>query len=240
MKSTSPIVTRLIALDTLKTWSLIATLFGDLDGVELSGTQIRDLLGDIGIKPEAIRVALHRLKSDGWIVATKQGRAAIYQMSPSAKAETQAVAPDIYRQRVKYPQGWAFEYSAEAPTSRNAIVLQKNLCVVPVSTASNDDNSLLLRPRTPDVPDWVAAQLVSGSLVDLAAGLARLLHQADHLRTPQEQTMYRLLVLHHWRRIALRDGSWAHVHFFPDGAIARCHAQVTAYLHRTDRIRLDG
>ena len=51
-------VTELVALDTLKTWSLIVTLFGDLEEKELSGAQIRTLLGHIGIKPEAIRVAL--------------------------------------------------------------------------------------------------------------------------------------------------------------------------------------
>ena len=71
------ITDRLLGLESTKTWSLIATLFGDLDGDELSGKALWSLLAPLGIKPEATRVALHRLKKDGWIVAKKAGREAI-------------------------------------------------------------------------------------------------------------------------------------------------------------------
>lgn len=239
MKSSDPIVDQLVSLDSLKTWSLIATLFGDLRGDELSGTQIRELFAGIGIKPEALRVALHRLKSDGWIEATKQGRMAIYHMSPSARAETQAVAPDIYRQTVKFPLGWVFELTPEAAQSTGGISLGRSLSIVPVTETRSKGDSLLLAPQHTDLPSWLAEHLVSARLIDLADGLDGLLRQIEGRAVLQDQTLVRLLVLHQWRRIALRSGSWAHAYFYPEGAIARCHKRVTGFLQATDRIALD-
>ena len=130
-------VTELAALDTLKTWSLIVTLFGDLEKEELSGAEIRTLLEHIGIKPEAIRVALHRLKSDGWITASKQGREAIYEMTNMARAETKAVAPDIYRKNVKHQGRWRFCLVPDALESADAIMINQNLALLPSEAAKD-------------------------------------------------------------------------------------------------------
>lgn len=236
MPAPHPIIAQLVALDTLKTWSLIATLFGDLDGDELSGSQIRMLLGHIGIKPEAIRVALHRLKSDGWIESQKNGREAVYCLSAMAQKETDDVAPDIYRKTVKYPDGWCFQLAEEAPTSKNMILLNKNLFLVPIGNPADASNSLLLTANEPDLPDWVAASLVSKNLVQLAADLRSKVGQFAELESDLDRMAFRLLVLHHWRRIALRIGSWAHVSFCPDGEIALCHRVVIELLDQTDKI----
>ena len=64
----------LSALEPIKTWSLIVTLFGDLNGQPVTGKQLGAILGRVGIKTEAMRVALHRLRKEGWIVSTKIGR----------------------------------------------------------------------------------------------------------------------------------------------------------------------
>jgi hypothetical protein len=48
----------------------------------------------------------------------------------------------------------------------------------------------------------------------------------------------RLLVLHYWRRMALRSGSWALIALEPEGVLARCHASVTAYLANSPRVAL--
>ena len=88
MTPTTALIEDLSSLETIKTWSLIVTLFGDLDGepqVVLSGKDIGAILGHIGIKPEATRVALHRLKRDGWIDTQRAGREVFYSLSDRGK-----------------------------------------------------------------------------------------------------------------------------------------------------------
>ena len=61
----------------LKVWSLIVTLMGDRLRLNAGAIQNRDLtaiLGLLGITPQAIRVAVHRLRRDAWIVTEKSGR----------------------------------------------------------------------------------------------------------------------------------------------------------------------
>ena len=194
--SPHPVIMQLVSLDTLKTWSLIVTLFGDLNGKQLSGRQIRLLLGYIGIKPEAIRVALHRLKSDGWILATKQGREAIYEMSPMALAQTHTVAPDIYCQTPKYNDRWCFELFEVAPLSKDAILLNKNLAVTPVTGRVLENDSLMLVSKSADLPLWIEEALVSENLLQLAGYLETIVPRYTELSDAQDQTVFRLLILH--------------------------------------------
>ncbi len=231
-----PLIAQLVALDTLKTWSLIATLFGDLNGQQLSGAQIRNVLGHIGTKPEAIRVALHRLKSEGWIVATKQGREAIYTMSPMALDETKTVRPDIYNQSSKYQNGWCFELFQENPSSSEAILLGKNLAICPVCERTQAPDVLPLTAQGAPLPKWVEAMIAPDNLVALAAALASIIPHFADLTDPKDKVLFRLLVLHHWRRIALRRGSWAHASLLPEGPIAVCHSWVTRFLEAEDKI----
>ncbi|MEL6954348.1 MAG: hypothetical protein AAFN09_15900 [Pseudomonadota bacterium] len=229
-------IAELVGLDTLKTWSLIATLFGDLDGEELSGAQIRRLLSHIGLKPEAIRVALHRLRSDGWIVSTKQGREAVYRMSPTARAETRTVAPSIYRDPAEPAEPWQFELFRDAPTNPRAILLNRNLGLVPGGAGNSDPETLALRLDGATLPAWVESSLVSDHLRDIAQRLSALAAGYTGQAREIDALTTRLLVLHHWRRIALRPGSWAHASLLPQGAIARCHVAVFDFLARTERM----
>jgi phenylacetic acid degradation operon negative regulatory protein len=236
VQATHPILSRLVALDPLKTWSLIFTLFGDLEGSELTGTQIKTLLGHIGIKPEAIRVALHRLKSDGWIVATKRGREAVYRMSEMAIAETAAVTSDVYLKTPLAQETWCFRLIEEAQPSKDVILLNRNLSIVPVAEATSDADALVLVPQSQEFPDWIAKALIPERMAALANDLCALIQEYGALTDARDKTVFRLLVVHHWRRIALRKGSWAHASFLPRGPVARCHAEVTRFLSETDRI----
>lgn len=212
------------------------TLFGDLDGDELSGSQIRRLLGHIGIRPEAIRVALHRLKSDGWILASKQGREAIYRMSPMARSETNAVAPDIYQEAKKNEDGWQFHLVQNVQTTIDTIRLGRNLVLSPTGSRVNADESLVLNAQNESIPAWVAEMLVTEKILQLARELLGVVTSSPDLENDLDKLVFRLLVLHHWRRIALRSGAWAHAHFVPGGDIALCHAKVAGFLAATDRI----
>ena len=60
-----------------RVWSLLVTIFGDLalaKDARLSGASVNALTAAIGIKPEATRVASHRLRKEGWIESHRTGR----------------------------------------------------------------------------------------------------------------------------------------------------------------------
>ena len=60
-------IAQLTDLQNLRVWSIIVSLFGDLaqkTGDQISGTTLTQIITPMGIKPEAIRVALHRLRKE--------------------------------------------------------------------------------------------------------------------------------------------------------------------------------
>ena len=241
MQAPNRLVASLVELETIKIWSLIVTLFGDMAGDELTGTQIRALLGHIGIKPEAIRVALHRLKSDGWITADKRGREAVYRLSAKGRRETDAVIEDVYRQNVKFPEGWRFLLVKDVSAPAGSITITRELVLVPAALAAHVENGLVLESHGRDLPNWIEECLVPRPLLRIAEALTTILVSASptgpDVAKPDEIAL-RLLVLHHWRRLALRPGSWAHIGLLPDGVLANCHAVVTAFLEKGKRLSL--
>ena len=82
-----------------RVWSLLVTIFGELaqdQNAEISGQTLRDLLDVIGVRPEAMRVALHRLRNEGWIDSRKTGRRSDYFLTPLGLTESMAASPLIY------------------------------------------------------------------------------------------------------------------------------------------------
>ena len=239
MQSQYPGIKRLVELETLKTWSLIVTLFGDLNGEELTGGQIRSLIGHIGIRPEAIRTALYRLKSDGWIISEKRGREALYKLSHQGREQTEAVTANIYGQSGRYPDGWQFVYQKDIPSNFNGISLCKDLYVVPVlkntSTSSDSQQCLTLNLADKAVPEWFLEQLVPEPVQRNAKALIDTVSNNPAIYTGQDALVVRLLVLHHWRKLALRPGSWAHMWFDSSGLLKNCQYAVTSFLHDTPR-----
>ena len=232
-----PLVTRLVELETLKTWSLIVTLFGDLDGDALTGAQIRAVLGHIGIKPEAIRVALHRLKTDGWIDVTKRGREAVYGLSPMGRRETDAVRGDIYARTVKHPEGWDFVLVRDRHTPGDGIALTRELSVAPRRRNSEEIEMLRLTASEAALPNWVEDALAPKKIQHIASMLVNVLDLTGSMEPhSRDKICLRLLILHHWRRLALRPGTWAQIGLLPNGRLAHCHKRVTEFLEKQPRI----
>ncbi len=244
MQSKDPGIRQLVELESLKTWSLIVTLFGDLNGKELTGSQIKSLLGHIGIKPEAIRTALYRLKSDGWIISEKRGREAFYKLSRKGREQTQAVTDDIYGQSRRYPDGWQFVYHKDEPSTNDAISLSKDLFVVPVEQTTRADNDahqcLSLKLVDKQIPDWFVAKLAPEPIQRNASALIDVVSNNAINYIEQDALALRLLVLHHWRKLALRPGSWALMWFVPSGVLTTCQQAVTMFLQDTSRINAES
>lgn len=239
MPEPHPFIADILQIETPKTWSLIATIFGDLDGDALSGKQIGTLLGNVGIKPEASRVALHRLRHDGWVVSQKFGREVNYTLSDHGRAETFAAQRDVYRRDVKFAEGWqVFALDPEdGDTSAQGILLGKNLILAPRRESVADALPLFLAEGP--LPPWVEACLVPSHMLEQAAILRELAERFDLLHgqlTLADATTTRLLFLHYWRKMALRMGVWAHIGLLPQGDMARCHRAVTDVLSKTPKI----
>lgn len=236
-----PVLVELAGLDRLKTWSLIVTLFGDLEGISLTGKQIGHFLADVGIKPEAARVALHRLKKDGWIETRKDGREVRYRMSDHGLRETASVSTDVYRQDVKYPEGFRLflvdEDDGAGPMPKSAIHLFRNILLVPARSPDIPENAVPLVSENP-LPQWVLSRLVSPALCRLATRVSaccQAFRESRETFSQDEGNAVRLLVLHHWRKMALRPATWAHIALQPGGALAVCHLEATALLAQLRR-----
>ena len=235
MQPIHPLVQKLLDIETLKTWSVIVTLFGDFEGDHLTGNQIKDTLGPLGIKPQAIRVALHRLKADGWITAEKQGREAIYRLAPKGRLETDTAAKDVYRQDIKFSNGWQFYLFQHEMENTFAIPITKELLAAPVEVSNDLDMGYSLAPVRRNIPVWIEERLVPQHLLQNARAILAVLETVSttDLDLPESDAVcLRLLVLHQWRRLALRHGTWAHISLLPDGPLATCHTAVTAFLRR--------
>jgi phenylacetic acid degradation operon negative regulatory protein len=221
MKPSDRLIEDLIALAFPQVWSLVVTIFGDLAGEPMMGKDLQALLGQMGVKPEAVRVAMHRLKNDGWITTTRYGREVTYHLSDHGRDETMRARKDIYRRDEKFAGGWRVIVTPdEQPAIGPVIRLSKTVTLIPKGSQIPDNGLALALDET--LPQWVQDALVPPHLFSLASGLLSLVSQP----VPVDDAVVRLLVLHHWRKLALKDGVWAHISLVPNGVCAQCHRKV--------------
>ena len=103
------IVQELTGCGKSRTWSILVTIFGDLaqnPEDEISGPLLSSLTQLIGIKPQAMRVALHRLRRDGWIVTEKFGRTSKHRLSEFGLNQSVIASPRIYARAIVMPDKW--------------------------------------------------------------------------------------------------------------------------------------
>ncbi|MEW7009177.1 hypothetical protein [Lentilitoribacter sp. EG35] len=238
VKTPRQYIDELLKLETIKVWSLIVTLFGDLgreEPVSLAGKDIRYLLGHIGIKPEAIRVALHRLKKDGWIVSNKVGRQSIYRLSENGILQTRLAYKDVYREDVKYDAGWKLQLQMDDTCDEHLPKLQvfKNVVWVPCGVDQSQSTTMEVTIDIDNVPDWFLERTIPNNIKVTAENYLSATKQlSTSLKSfdEQDRAAIRLLALHHWRKMALRDNTWLHIWLFKNGVFAQCHSAICSLL----------
>jgi phenylacetic acid degradation operon negative regulatory protein len=212
-------ITQLTDLQNLRVWSIIVSLFGDLaqmPGDQISGTTLTQIITPMGIKPEAIRVALHRLRKDGWIESSRSGRASVHFLTEFGRNQSAAVTPRIYARSPQPPDSWhlliAEDNSGQAALEETLLLPQYTqvnrrtaLGYGPAPTGLDD---LFVATVTDlSVPSWLQARLFPQDLVEacksLHDALSRIPPPEEDLNPVQVATL-RTLIVHHWRRIALR------------------------------------
>ncbi len=257
--SSAELFTRAVALLTtqgdLRVWSVIISIFGDLalnrDDV-ITGALLTRLTTLMGLKPEAVRVALFRLRRDGWITSRKSGRSSAYRLTDMGFGETQAARARIYAPSLPEPESWQLLVSrpmVQAARAQDEKTLQEqgfHVVGPGIYLGASDlpagDDFLAIDGQITRLPDWLRVSMPPEGLeqgfADLCArlrDLTSLLDGAPAALDATERATLRVLIVHHWRRLLLRQPDLPD-RFFPDGwpGVA-CRARVMGLLEQLDR-----
>lgn len=216
-----------------RVWSIIVSLFGDLaqrPGDRISGSVLSRITEPMGIKPEAMRVALHRLRSDGWILSEREGRTSHYSLTESGLSQSRAASPRIYARAPVFPDAWQLSVAPTAKRggkdARDKAMRQQG--VLPVAPgvfltpaeAGAVSDSFTMTGVIDHVPDWlrqkIAPEPVLQTYEDLISALDRFekIHSQITYLDPFHVATLRTIVVHVWRK-ALFSHANLPPEFFP-------------------------
>ena len=194
----------------LRVWSFVVTIFGDMaraPGQELSGAQLSALTEAAGIKPQALRTALHRLRKDGWIDSRRVGRGAFHHLTDHGRAQAEQAAARIYDFAPMEARDWHLVALPDRARVLPGHVPVAPGCFLGHGPAPELDGALILSGSDLQVPDWLRAQVIPADLARDYATFEQALRLALSAPTPAcplEATVQRLLAVHGWRRLVLR------------------------------------
>lgn len=251
-------IAQLNDLQNLRVWSIIVSLFGDLaqkPGDQISGTTLTRIITPMGIKPEAIRVALHRLRKDGWIESERSGRASVHYLTKFGRSQSAAVTPRIYARNPQVPESWHMLLAEDGSGQANGQGALEDALLLPQYISINRSTALghgtvptglddLFVAVVSDLeaPRWLQTRLFPDDMVQacqlLLEALRKIAPPAD-ISAVQIATL-RTLIVHHWRRIALRHPDLPD-QFHPKGwAGETCRSHVFDLLDRLPKPTLQA
>lgn len=198
-----------------RTGSVIATVYGDAilpRGGSLALADLLVLMRRLGAGDGVVRTAVSRLAKDGVLQGRRAGRHSAYALTPRAAAEFAAAVPQIYgcgrhswdgRLHLAFPESGADRSALEAA---GFALLAPGILVSPSPVP---DATLALEATG---PDSTVAQLAArawpvqrlGELFEGFTGLFAAMLPVPRL-APLEAMAARTVLIHAWRRIALRD-----------------------------------
>jgi phenylacetic acid degradation operon negative regulatory protein len=236
--------TPLRSLGMQRVWSLMISLFGDMtqaEGAGIDGPVLSGIMTGLDVKPEAARVALHRLRNDGWITSRKSGRISRHALSAKGRAETIAASPRIYAPPPGAAQAWQLVLlpesdSAELPAGFTPVTPR---VIVGPADAKAPAKALVLQGA--EVPGWLREELRPAALEDDYLALLGALEEVmgnlpeGQRLSPMEVATLRCLVVHNWRRLVLKHPALPGALVDRGAAAHRCHLLVHALLARFPR-----
>lgn len=243
-----PAVAAFAGLGGQRVWSLMVSLFGDLaqgEGDAIDGPVLSTIMGALDVRPEASRVALHRLRNDGWLQSHKVGRISQHSLTAQGRAESAAASPRIYAAPPDLSEPWQMVVTEEngretdsALRDAGFIAAMPRAYVGRAGSAAPKD-CLALPGRPP--PDWLRRAVEPAELeADYAALLAALstldaeLPDAERL-SALDVAVLRCLIVHNWRRLVLKHPALPGGLIRPEWSGYRCHLLVARLLRRYPR-----
>ena len=223
----------------LRVWSLVVTIFGD--AIEPRGGVLRlgalqKITDHIGIESNALRTAMSRLASDGWLERQRIGRASYYNPTPMASIENTMASKVIYR---FFPHDWNGKWIFAVPTKDEGFGIDAKAKLHKSGFAFHS-RKLAIAPHITDfgLPHNISeiavfnANSLDGALAE--ENIARMIDQvnfyhdcdalytefansaaqlAQDIKNPDDiggldALVLRILLVHQWRRIVLRDVFW--------------------------------
>ncbi len=206
-----------------RVWSIIVSLFGDMaqePGAQISGGVLTRIIEPMGIKPEAIRVALHRLRKDGWIESDRIGRVSRHVLSEFGRTQSAAVTPRIYARGPAPIEHWHLliaedgsgtQVLEDVMLSDDYIPIGRNVAMGAGVAPSQTDGLLALDIFPHTAPKWVQDRLCPPELRASCRTLLAAVDKAAKSRTeawtptPLQSATLRTLLVHRWRRVVLRQ-----------------------------------
>jgi phenylacetic acid degradation operon negative regulatory protein len=211
-----------------RVWSLVITVFGDAvlpRGGRVALVALQDIMGRLRIEAGALRTAMSRLAADHWVVRERDGRNSFYRLAKEGRHAFDLATRRIY---AAGPPAWDGAWTvAIAPPESDAELGER----MEEAGFLRVERSVYLRPQTRNAPD--AASALAGMLVIHGSSAEhpeamRMLWPSDEIAAayrsfveahrplsdalkrkatmrPLDAMAARTLLLHDWRRIALRD-----------------------------------
>ena len=211
--------------ERLRVWSVIITVFGDAivpRGGKISLQALQEILGRLGIEPGAVRTALSRLASEGWVTREREGRRSFYSLDSGGRR-----AFDIATQRIYAPgpPQWDGRWTVVVP------ILGEDVAGAELQASGfASRNGTWIRPETPGalaLPSGLESYLVIAdqpgdfpedayrfwNLDSIGEAVRVFLEALQPLVTaletgarpdPLEAIALRTLLIHGWRRIILK------------------------------------
>ncbi|MEL6465824.1 MAG: PaaX family transcriptional regulator C-terminal domain-containing protein [Pseudomonadota bacterium] len=225
----------------MRVWSLLVTVFGDLaPDRALDGPVLSAIMAEIGIKPEASRVALHRLRSDGWIVSEKQGRTSLHALTAKGRSDSDAARDRIYGTEQTCD---AILIVTRAPVELDPTrfaQIAPRVFVAPDDVATPEH---AMRLSAGALPPWLGTQIEADTMRDayksLYAVLKEITEELHASLSPLETAALRVMIVHAWRRLTLKHPSLSGSAHTPEWRGHDCRALVAALLDRYPRPDLD-
>lgn len=240
------LVADLRGADLPRVWSLLVTVFGDLaqDGAAIPASVLGQIVAPVGVRPEAMRVALHRLKKDGWIESERSGRSSLYRLSAQGRAQTVAASPRIYSPDPPAHEAWLVLTDPSAPTppeGTSGLWLGANMQLSASPPEGAESFATRLEPDT-RLPGWMRGRVCDPALARLSADLSQRLARLEGLQAAQpaeltatQAAILRVLIVHGWRRIVLKAPALPDFVFPEPWAGAACRSRVATLLARLPR-----
>lgn len=203
-----------------RVWSIIVSFLGDMaqdDGAGISSAALTRVITPLGIKPEAIRVALHRLRKDGWTDSKRRGRGSVHFLTPHGRVQSAQVTPRIYDPTACTTAEWHMliagtpsglelldALSEGAPDG--VIRVNRHTGLAPGPAPAPMSDLLIANARIESVPTWLQEELFPIPLRQSCASLDAALapHGTPPELDPLRRACLRTLLVHRWRRIVLR------------------------------------
>ena len=199
-------------------------------GGVISLSSLQEILGNLGIEKNAVRTAMSRLASDGWVKRHRVGRQSFYSLDANGRELFETASTRIYASE---PQSWneTFELVLRQEEShKTRAQFRQEMRQLGYGSPIPD---LYIRPKMAcaakaDIKNALAvmeaSNLVSGSMTafiaqtwpvdelnlkykSLISKYTPVYQAADRgeIDSPQDCLCVRILLIHDWRRLVLQD-----------------------------------